>query len=140
MRKLSLGRSLGVFTLLLFNCEPEFLINNSACLGSASISNVLALFQTAAQSTDAHDSEVVLHMSRVVVVFLEFSNLSPCCKCRKILAVSEYTDVFDMKFVQTRVEHSNVAIQFLHRPFTVQIKALCRVLRSVHCAVEQRTS
>ena len=38
VRKLSLGRSPGVFTPLLFACKPEFLINNSACLGSASIS------------------------------------------------------------------------------------------------------
>ena len=38
VRKLSLGRSPGVFTPLLFDCKPEFLINNSACLGSASIS------------------------------------------------------------------------------------------------------
>ena len=38
VRKLSLGRSHGVFTPLLFNCKPEFLINCSACLGSASIS------------------------------------------------------------------------------------------------------
>ena len=38
VRKLSLGRSPGVFTPLLFNCKPEFFINNCACLGSASIS------------------------------------------------------------------------------------------------------
>ena len=37
MRKLSLGRSPHMFTPLLFDCIPEFLINNSACLGSASI-------------------------------------------------------------------------------------------------------
>ena len=38
VRKLSIGRSLGVFTPLLFGCKPEFLINSSACRGSASIS------------------------------------------------------------------------------------------------------
>ena len=40
-------------------------------------------------------------------MFLEFSNLSPCCKCRKVVAVSEHSDVLDCMFVQTRVEHSN---------------------------------
>ena len=38
VRKLSLGRSPGVFTPLLFDCKPELLINSSECLGSASIS------------------------------------------------------------------------------------------------------
>ena len=38
VHELSLGCSPGVFTPLLFNCKTEFLINNSACLGSASIS------------------------------------------------------------------------------------------------------
>ena len=36
-------------------------------------------------------------------VFLEFRDLSPCRKCRKIITVSEYTDVFDRMFVQTQV-------------------------------------
>ena len=66
VRKLSLGRSPGVFTLVLFTCKPEFLINNSA--DQLRSPNVLALFQTAAQSTVAHDSEIVLHMSQGVVV------------------------------------------------------------------------
>ena len=35
VRKLSLGRCPGVFTPLPFNCKPEFLINNSACLGAS---------------------------------------------------------------------------------------------------------
>ena len=73
-------------------------------------------------------------------LFLALINLNPCCKCRKIVAVSEYTDVFGKMFVQTRVEHSNVAVQFHHRPFTVQIKALCCVLRSVHSTVEHGNS
>ena len=38
VRKLSLGRSPGVFIPLLFVCKPVFLINSSGCLGSASIS------------------------------------------------------------------------------------------------------
>ena len=38
VRKLSLGRSHGVFNRSLFDCKQVFLINNSACLGSASIS------------------------------------------------------------------------------------------------------
>ena len=107
-------------------------------------------------ATVAHDSEIVLHTNQRVVVadlkslgasrvmfaqvFLEFSNLSLCCECRKVVAVSEYTDVFDRMFVETRVEHSNAVIQFLHRPFSVQIKPLCRVLRSIHCAVEHGNS
>ena len=37
-RGLSLVRSPGVFTPWLFVCKPEFLINSSECLGSASIS------------------------------------------------------------------------------------------------------
>ena len=48
-------------------------------------------------------------------VFLEFSNLSPCCERRKVVAVSEHTDVFDGMFVQARIEHSNVTIQFLSK-------------------------
>ena len=36
--ELSLVRSPGVSTPLLFVCKPEFLINSSACLGSDSIS------------------------------------------------------------------------------------------------------
>ena len=44
VRKLSLGRSPGVFTPLLFDCKPEFL-NKSACLGSASISIRSGAFQ-----------------------------------------------------------------------------------------------
>ena len=38
MRELSLVRSPGVFTPLLFVCRPELLIDSSECLGSASIS------------------------------------------------------------------------------------------------------
>ena len=38
VRELSHVRSPGVFTPLLFVCKPEFLINSSECLGSASIS------------------------------------------------------------------------------------------------------
>ena len=38
VRKLSLSDALLVFTPLLFDCKPGFLINNSACHGSASIS------------------------------------------------------------------------------------------------------
>ena len=38
VRELSLGRSPGVFTPLLFVRKPEFLINSCECLGSASIS------------------------------------------------------------------------------------------------------
>ena len=37
VHELSLVRSPGVFTLFLFVCKPEFLINSSECLGSASI-------------------------------------------------------------------------------------------------------
>ena len=38
VRELSLGRSPGVFAPLLFVCKPDFLINSSGCLESASIS------------------------------------------------------------------------------------------------------
>ena len=38
VHELSLVRSPGVFTPLLFVCKPEILINSSQCLGSASIS------------------------------------------------------------------------------------------------------
>ena len=54
-------------------------------------------------------------------LFLEFSDLSPCCKCHKIVAVSEYADVFDKTSVHTRVEHPNVVIA----------RSQCR---SKHCA------
>ena len=37
-------------------------------------------------------------------VFLEFSNLGPCCEHRKLDAVYEHTDVFDGMIVQTRIE------------------------------------
>ena len=37
VRKLSLIHSPGVFAPLLFVCKPDFLVNNSECLGSASI-------------------------------------------------------------------------------------------------------
>ena len=106
----------------------------------------------AAQSTVAHDSEIVLHTSQGVVVSDPMkqyaSRVNVCSSLSRIqqsdvrvasVAKSppclEYTDVFDRMFVQTRVEHSNVVIQFHHRPFTKQIKELCRVLRSIHCTV-----
>ena len=73
-------------------------------------------------------------------VFLEFRDLSPCAKCRIVIAVSEYTDDFDRMFVQTRIEHSNVVVQFLHPPFTVRISALCCVLPPIHCTIEHGNS
>ena len=102
VRKLSLGRSPGVFAPLLFGCKPHVLINNS----SASISTRSGAFLTVAQSTVVHESEIVLHTSQEVVVadpmslhasrvmfaqvFLGFSNLSPCCERRKVVAESEH--------------------------------------------------
>ena len=52
----------------------------------------------------------MLHKEIFGQLFLELSDLSLCCKCRKIVTVSEYTDVFDRMFVQTRVEHSKFSI------------------------------
>ena len=69
VRNLSLGHSPGVFTPLLFNCKPEFLINNSACLGSASISIRSGAFPnggTIHRSTRFRN----VHMSQGVVVWV----------------------------------------------------------------------
>ena len=68
LHELSLARSPSVFTPLLFVCKPKFLINGSECLGSASISCALALFQTVEQSIVSHGSEIVLHKRQRVVV------------------------------------------------------------------------
>ena len=69
VRKLPLGRSPGVFTPLLFDCKPEFLINNFACLGSASISIRSGAFPNGGTvHRITHSSEIVLHMSQGVVV------------------------------------------------------------------------
>ena len=65
----------------------------------------------------------VFHEYMFAQLFLEFSNVSLCCKCLKIVAVSEYTDDFDKTFVQTRIEQTNVAAPCLHRPFTIRIKS-----------------
>ena len=137
-----LVRSPGVFTPLLFFCKPEFLINSSECLGSASISIRSGAFPnggttqriTRFRIRTSHTSRscgrgpnvaMCLTIRLSAQFFLEFRDLSSCRKCREIIIVSEYTDVFDKMFEQTRIEHTNVVVQLLHRPITVRIKALC---------------
>ena len=66
VRELSLARSPGVFTSLLFDCKPEILINNSGLR----FQYALALFQTVVQPIVSHGSEIVLDMSQGVVVLV----------------------------------------------------------------------
>ena len=68
VHELFLVRSPGVFTPLLFVCEPEFLINISECLGSASITILSGAFQTVVHPNVSPGSEIVLHTRQGVVV------------------------------------------------------------------------
>ena len=52
--ELSLVRSPGVFTSLLFVSKPEFLINSSECLGSASISIRFGAFPNGGRNPSYH--------------------------------------------------------------------------------------
>ena len=135
VHELFLVRSPGVCTPLLLVCKPEFLINSSDCLGSASISIRSGAFPnggttqriTVQKSYFTHVKELwsrsqccnMCHEQMFTQVLLSFRDLSPCRKCREIISVSEYTNVLDRMFVQTWIEHTNVVVQLLHRPFTV---------------------
>ena len=66
VRKLSLGRSPGVFTPLPFGWKPEFWINNSARGGSASISILSGAFPNG--GTIHRSTRFRLHTSQEGVV------------------------------------------------------------------------
>ena len=68
VRELSLVSSPGVFTPFLFVCKPEFLINSSECLGSASISIRSGAFPNGGTTIVSHDSEIVPHTRQGAVV------------------------------------------------------------------------
>ena len=65
VRELSLVRSPGVFTPLLFVCKQELLINSSELLR---FQYGLAPFQTVVQPIVSHGSEIVLHTRQGAVV------------------------------------------------------------------------